>query len=426
MSHGARGRPPNSAVLAAISILIGVLVPVGLAEIVLRFLPVSGGLMAAAVNEKSPVFHFTPNRSVTWSRDWNFSIVNRIRVNNAGYVNDQDYDAADPRPLCAVVGDSYVEASMVPYAETLHGRLAKAFAPQARVYSFAASGAPLSQYVIWAREARERWQARALAIVVVANDWDESLAVYKVGPGFHHYVEGPGGSLVLNRFDHQPSWWRQAVRSSALGRYLFFNLQVQDRLHIGSPAQTQQYVGNTPAAADRERLDRSKTATRAFLRDLVAVAGWSPDRVVFIVDGIRYPTSSPLVLGSYFVQMRTSFMVEARAAGFEVVDMDVHFFAKFRAERKRFDFPSDGHWNGLGHAVVAEALAATATFSKVRPGRDAPSQIATFRGLLKTGREGARAWAAGPDAAASRWTPPDRGASAGSPCRRAGRSAPSA
>jgi hypothetical protein len=134
--------------------------------------------------------------------------------------------------------------------------------------------------VIWAREARERWQARALAIVVVANDWDESLAVYKVGPGFHHYVEGPGGSLVLNRFDYQPSWWRQAVRSSALGRYLFFNLQVQDRLHVGSPAQTQQYVGNTPAAADRERLDRSRTATRAFLRDLVAVAGWSPDRVV--------------------------------------------------------------------------------------------------------------------------------------------------
>jgi hypothetical protein len=350
---------------------------VGLAEIVLRFLPVNGGLMAAAVNERSPVFHFAPNRRITWSRDWNFSVVNQIRVNNAGYVNDQDYDAADQRPLCAVVGDSFVEASMVPYAETLHGRLAKAFAPQARVYSFAASGAPLSQYVIWAREARERWRAQALAIVVAANDWDESLAVYKMGPGFHHYVEGPGGSLVLRRFEHQPSWWRQLVRGSALGRYLFFNLQVQEGLPmlfgarpaLVRPAHAQEYVGNTRAAADKARLDRSKAATQAFLRDLVALAGWAPDRVVFVIDGIRYPSSSAVVLSSYFVEMRTYFMNEARRAGFEVVDMDTHFFARFQAEGKRFEFPTDGHWNGLGHATAADALAATAVFSRCGRGK---------------------------------------------------------
>ena len=217
---------------AIISILVGVLIPLALAEIGLRFLPVNGGLMAVAVNEKEPVFHFTPNRQTTWSRDWNFTIVNRIRVNNAGYVNDQDYDVADARPLCAVVGNSYVEASMVPYAETLHDRLAKAFAPQARVYSLGASGAPLSQYLVWAREARERWHAKALAIVVIGNDWDESLATIKAGPGFHQYVEGSDGSLALRRFDYVPSWWRELVRQSALGRYLFFNLQAPERLKL--------------------------------------------------------------------------------------------------------------------------------------------------------------------------------------------------
>jgi hypothetical protein len=101
------------------------------------------------------------------------------------------------------------------------------------------------------------------------------------------------------------------------------------------------------------------------LRDLVAV-GWSPNRVDFIVDGIRYPTSSVVVSSSYFVQMRTIFMAEARAAGFEVVDMDAHFFARYQTEGKRFEFPSDGHWNGLGHAVAADALAATRTFSRCR------------------------------------------------------------
>ena len=117
------------------------------------------------VNEPDPVFHFTPNRELTWSRDWNFTLINRIRVNNAGYVNDQDYDSNDLRPLLAVVGDSNVEASMVPYRETLQGRLAATITPAQRVYSFAAAGAPLSQYLAWARAARERWKAQALVIV---------------------------------------------------------------------------------------------------------------------------------------------------------------------------------------------------------------------------------------------------------------------
>jgi hypothetical protein len=348
---------------AIVSLLIGLLIPFALAEIVLRFLPIDDGLRAEAVDDKHPVFHFTPNREATRSRNWNFTVVNRIHVNNAGYVNDQDYDTGDHRPLCAVVGDSYVEASMVPYADTLHGRLAKAFAPQARVYSFAASGAPLSQYLVWAREAREHWYTNALAIVVVGNDWDESLAAYKVGPGFHHYVEGPGGSLVLHRFDYAPSWRRELVRKSALGRYIFFNLQAPERLNL-LPARPQQYVGNTVAASDKERLEKSKAVTDTFLRDLVAFSGWSPDRVVFVVDGIRYPSNDPTVLDSYFVQMRTYFMTAARAAGFEVVDMDQHFLARFQVDGKRFEFPTDGHWNGLAHAIAAEALAVTGVFSR--------------------------------------------------------------
>jgi hypothetical protein len=121
-------------VFAALSVLIGAALALAIGEVACRVLPVNDGLMAMPVNASEPVFRFTPNRDVTWSRDWNFSIVNRIRVNNAGYVNDQDYAAADARPLLAVVGDSYVEAAMVPPRDTLHGRLAAAFAPAARVY----------------------------------------------------------------------------------------------------------------------------------------------------------------------------------------------------------------------------------------------------------------------------------------------------
>ena len=84
----------------------------------------------------------------------------------------------DKPPLLAVVGDSMIEAAMVPYRETLQARLAKELAGRLRVYSFAAAGAPLSQYLIWARHAVREYGAQALLISVVSNDFDQSHSAY--------------------------------------------------------------------------------------------------------------------------------------------------------------------------------------------------------------------------------------------------------
>jgi hypothetical protein len=368
--------------LILVSLAVGILVPLGAAELLLRFLPVSEGLMPTPVNESNPVFHFTPNRTATWSRGWDFSVVNRLRVNNAGYVNNQDYTQSDHRPLFAVVGDSYVEAAMVPYVETLQGHLAQLADPDGRVYSFAASGAPLSQYLIWAREARLSWKAQALAIVVISNDFDQSLAAYKAGPGFHHYVEDGAGQLTLRRFDYQPGWKRNVAVHSALLKYLLINLKVLHHLtrlwgelpSFGAAAHAENFVGNTSATTGKRRIERSKAAIRAFLRDLVSFAGWKPAQVVFVVDGIRYPSSKPAVLGSYFMQMRTFFMSEARQSEFEVIDMDENFFARHPTDATAFQFKDDRHWNGLAHGIAADAVAESAVFSRWRRGFTPPAR----------------------------------------------------
>ncbi len=354
---------------AVVSVLLGLMAGLVLLEIPLRFLPVHEGLTAQPVNAENPIFRFAPNRDLVWSGGWNFAIVNRIRVNNAGFVNDQDYALGDRRPLLAVVGDSFVEAGMVPYAETIQGRLAAQVGGGARVYSFAASGAPLSQYVSWAKWARETWKAEALAIVVVGNDFDESLAAYNAQPGFHHYVE-EGGDLVLRRYDYEPGRLRELARRSALARYLIFNLGILHHhnalraflaMPFATPARASPYVGNTAAAADPVRLRASEAGVRAFLRDLVAVAGWEPERVIFLVDGLRYPTPDPAVLDSYFVRMRRYFLEESRRAGFEAVDLDPMFFAR---QPQRFEFPTDAHWNDAGHGVAAQAVLESGVFAR--------------------------------------------------------------
>jgi len=54
-----------------------------------------------------------------------------------------------------------------------HGLLAKLFEGKLRFYSFAASGAPLSQFLVWARYAVSKFKARALVINVVGSDFDQ-------------------------------------------------------------------------------------------------------------------------------------------------------------------------------------------------------------------------------------------------------------
>ena len=361
----------RQSLFAVISIALGVAVPLVTAELVLRFFPVSTGLGSQPVDAENPVFRFTPDSTYVWSKGWDFSIVNRGRINNAGFVNDRDYRTDASTPLLAIIGDSYVEAAMVPYPETLQGRLARIVEGQGRVYSFAASGAPLSQYLIWAQHARDQYRPDAMVFVIVANDFDESLLAYKQGPGFHHYHEGTDGTLRLVRVDYTPSPLRQALRLSALVRYAFFNLEAPaaaPRLRAvmqarADDAEPKEHLGNVPRTVPTKQLTDAKRAVDAFFRDLPEMSGLPSDRILFVVDGVRYPQNSDPE--AFFPKMRTYFLKRAAALGYGAIDMDRVFMPEHAANATRFEFPTDGHWNANGHRFAAEAVAGSSVFGEV-------------------------------------------------------------
>ena len=350
-------------VLALIAVSLTVFVCLGSAEIALRFLPVSSGLRSQPVNAKNPVFHFTPDRDLTFSHGWNFEMVNHRHVNNDGWVNDQNYKKDDHTPLLAIIGDSYIEALMVPYAKTLNGRLAKELNDRLRVYSFGASGAPLSQYLIWAGYAVREYGARAVVINVVGNDFDESHIAHNTGPGWWVYVPGLDGNLSLRLIEYNPNWLRAVLSNSSLARYLFFNLQFTNTwrqirsFFFGSPDMAApRYAGNTGAEADLSRVRASLAAIDAVFRDLPAIVGLPPNRVLFTVDGFRYPDAAATGRGTYFDLMRRAFCSKAESLGYEVIDLDPLFFEHYAAHGLRFEYPQDGHWNETGHAVAAKAV----------------------------------------------------------------------
>ena len=325
----------------------------------------STGLRSLPVTAAEPVLHFAPNRPFVNSLGWNFYNVVRGRVNNAGFVNDQDYGRDGP-PLIAVIGDSFIEAQMVPYAELLQGRLAAALKDKSRVYSFAASGAPLSQYLIYAGHAVREYGARAVVINVVGNDFDESLSAYRLGPGFWQYAPDANGVLQLRLNPHRAGTLISLARHSALARYLIINLGIQNRIFairslgeliFGKPANAQaRYAGNTDASVEGKRVQDLLAAIDAFFRDGGERVGLPPERILFTLDGFRYAGAAQAGQGTYFDLMRRAFMEKAAALGYEAIDLDTRFIPRHARTGESFEFADDNHWNGAGHEVAAQAV----------------------------------------------------------------------
>jgi hypothetical protein len=103
-------------------------------------------------------------------------------------------------------------------------------------------------------------------------------------------------------------------------------------------------------------VDQSLKVIEAFLRDLRNLVGLPQDRVLLVLDGMRYPDSAAAAAGTYFDLMRRALGHRAKEQGYEVIDLDPLFFARHRRTGERFEWPYDGHWNPAGHAVAAEAI----------------------------------------------------------------------
>lgn len=351
-------------------VLLSLLFMAVILELALRLMPVVTTSAWEPVNQQSPTLRYHGDITLTYSNGWDFSLHNRRRVNDHGFLNDQNYAPDDPRGLLAVIGDSYVEAFLNPYEKTFYGRLAAQANEQSRVYSFGVSGAPLSQYLHWAGFVKETFAPDALVVSIIANDFDESFYRYKRTRGLHYFAEGESGEPArLIRVDREDSWIRKLLFSSSLVRYLFFHLQLGDvlknakdrlvKLWTGDDTP-ERFIGNVVAEVPEVQERDGRRATDLFLEALPRFSGLSPRKIVFVLDGVRPSLYDDADLraaqGSYWWKMREHFIERARAAGYGVVDMQEPFRAHYREHQRRFEYEQDGHWNDLAHGLVAAEL----------------------------------------------------------------------
>lgn len=355
-----RGRIVSLLVMTGAGVLTLLLV-----EAALRLFPVSTSTGAMTLDDGNPVMRYTPNQDYVFSKGWNFEIVNRGRVNNYGFVNEQDYtkhgEADGP---VVVIGDSYVEAMMVPFEQTVQGRLSRVLASHHPVYSLGVSGAQLADYLRYAEFARDEFHPCMMIFVIVGNDFDESLVQYARGVGYHFERVADTSAFHIVRTDYHPSRWKRFIRHSALVRYLWKTVGVGSLSDLVSRKSTA-YAGNTEASASPERVADSQAAVDFFLHELPQRAHLPASRILFVVDAPRpdlYATKgTSQERRSYFDLMRRYFLAQAADLGYEALDMQPRFKARHQLDGARFEFPIDGHWNGRGHEEAANAILGSRT-----------------------------------------------------------------
>jgi hypothetical protein len=358
----------KSGLLNLLVALVSIALTLLTAEIVLRFLPVATALPVEPPTAENPIQRYVADHPYTWSLDWNMVRVVRGRSNAQGFLANYDYDASDHRPLIAVVGDSYMESLPVPFAESLTGRLQTMLGERARAYVFAQSGSPLSQYVAYARHACMVYRPVRLVVTVVGNDFDESIFIHRVRNGiFHlHPVANGGFDLILTPLPPL-GWGERILRRSALALYLIRNVGIKNviadfgiDLARANPRQASRYVGQVDADANPRRIEEGHRVIDWFLGELPQAACLAPNDIVIVVDAPRPEVYDASMLAatqtSYFGQMRRRILEQAKARGFRVIDTERYFIAAYALDGKRFEHPSDGHWNAHAHGVVTTAV----------------------------------------------------------------------
>jgi hypothetical protein len=307
-------------------------------ELLMQLLPVKNDRQFAANDISQPVIRGTAS-SIIEPIDWKFSQTYRRRVNNYGFVDDGDYQPNSPH--VAVIGDSYIQSAMLPYQDSLQGKLSKKIGSKLPVYSFGTPVYPLSGYLGTAEYIDREFQPKAYIFLLTKSDLIESLQPQQGT----YFLESPNGKL---NFKKAKIFQGKVITSkSALHRYLhqqiYFNPQKIFSFWNRNPPAKPKLSTTTYEQVSRRMLDLFATKTKV-----------TPKNTIFIIDSDReamYNKSTP---------DRDELSIFKRIGierGYTVVDTQDLFADYYRRTNKKVDFmPTDFHWNAPGNQLVVDRI----------------------------------------------------------------------
>ena len=326
-----------------------------LLELGCRVLPVSTSTETGYYTD--PVILTYPARH-RWvvSTGWDLRNAQRMQANNLGYAAQHDF--VPNEHAVALIGDSFVEASMLNIAERPAAQLERQLRSRP-VYAMGGPGTALLDYAERVRYAVEHLGVRDFVILMEQGDVRQSLC----GSG---NVNGPclDPKTLAPRVETLPPSGpgKRLLRQSALAQYLVSQLRVTSRglfNKLWLPAKS--------AVAQHSEL--KATVVQAKAEQVQAM------HVVDVVGSTFFERIKPHVRGKLIIVLdsdrraiesgalqpdpaRQRFIDLARAAGAVVVDTAPIFAAHAARSPLKLEVgPYDGHFNALAVGLVTQAVA---------------------------------------------------------------------
>jgi len=331
----------------------------------LRLLPVLSGTYAAEPRDSWPVHTMIPDTGYTYSTGWNLQNIHRGRINNYGYVAPFDYSPAETgreqggAGTVAIFGDSYIEALMNDFGDTLQGSLNDYLKTPRTVLNFGSAGAEMPDYLGTAPWVRRDFSPQWAVFVITLGDFTRG---FSAGPGYFKWLPGQSPPVKLVPEIHRSSLSKR-LRTLALIRYARGNLSMQPdqliRLRRGAD------VANTAAPCHDEVLSKADEELLAqFTRELPAAIGLPPRRVILVFDSdrkaiyagktrdeARQCLSRPALANDRLQEL-------AARSGMHVIDSYGAFKRHFDGGHGPLDrSPLDAHWNAAAHRLMAKEVA---------------------------------------------------------------------
>ena len=325
-------------------------------EVIFRVLPTTTPVDLQAVTSEEDILRFNADQTGVFSLGANFYNTVTKKTNNAGFYSSFNYDK-NKSPKTMIIGDSYVEAVQIESSDTV-GEVIRAKDNQKDIYQMGVSGVPLSQYIKMVAYANNNYAPDSFVIVIVGNDFDQSLCDYRVKLGTWCFDEN--FELIFKPFNGYTGIRRYA-RQSAFARYLVFQaginwraLMSRFKLKLQGMEAESEYAGNVKRLKSEEIVDKSFKVVDRFFEELNKLQ--IIDKVTLVLDADRGDIYKNRRTESYFQKMREYTIRKAKANGVRLIDMRPIFEDDYKDHKVKFEFPTDGHWNERAHKLLAEAL----------------------------------------------------------------------
>lgn len=325
--------------------LAGIISFMLLLELLFRVLPVSTST-ETGYHTDPLILTYPPNHRWIVSTGWDLRNPQRLQANQQGFVADRDF--VHNEQAVALIGDSFIEASMLPATDRPGAQLERALVSRP-VFAMGNPGTALLDYAERIRFAHENFGVRDFVILMERGDVKQSLC----GSG---NVNGPclDPKTLAPHVEPlpPPGLAKRIFRHSALAQYLFGQLKFSPQKLL-TQAFPSAHKPVPPATPEPEKVPPFVDAVTITFFDRIKphVSG----KLVIVIDSDR----RALALGQIKPDpARARFIELARAAGAIVVDTDPMFRAHFAQSSLSLEVgPYDGHLNGLGVRLVTQSAA---------------------------------------------------------------------